>query len=192
MFMSCFFFFPTALDTVISSSIEIEGELSEAEGYLRAMDIEFRSMASSDKRMAQQKVTDYREELKRLHQNFQSAKFNAESIALKAGPSSRGKLLNANQKLDNSTAALEQSRMLIAQAENTGNVILSDMESQKELLTDAKGKVKETKDFTVEARRVLKSMGNRAIMHKICVIFTVIALAGAIGAVAYYGFVKKN
>lgn len=156
------------------------------------MDIEFRSMASSDKRSAQQKVTDYREELKRLHQNFQSAKFNAESIALKAGPSSRAKLLNANQKLDNSTAALEQSRMLIAQAENTGNVIITDMESQKELLTDARTKVKETKDFTVEARRVLKSMGNRAIMHKICVMLTIIGLAGAIGAVAYYGFAKKN
>jgi hypothetical protein len=183
--------FSIAADVVISSSIEIEGELSEAEGYLRAMDIEFRSLASADKRSAQQKVNDYREEIKRLHQQHQSSKFNAESIALKAGPSARGKLLTSNQKLDQSTAALEQSRMLIAQAENTGNVILTDMESQKELLTDAHGKVKETRDFTVEARRVLRSMGNRAIMHKLCVMLTIVGLAAAIGAVAYYGVAKK-
>lgn len=176
---------------MIQASVEIEGELSESEGYLRAMDIEFRTMASADKKSAQQKVTDYREEIKQLHQSFQNAKFNAESLALKAGPSSRSKLLNANQKLDQSTATLEQSRMLIANAENTGNTIITDMENQKELLTDARGKVKETKDFTSEARRVLRSMGNRAIMHKLCVMFTIVVLAGAIVGIGYYGFASK-
>ena len=72
------------VDTVISASVEIEGELAEAEGYLRAMDIEFRTMTSADKTKAQQKVNEYREEVKTLQQNYQTAKFNAESIALKA------------------------------------------------------------------------------------------------------------
>ena len=67
-------------------------------------------------------------------------------------------------------------------AENTGNTIITDMENQKELLTDARTKVKETKDFTTEARRVLRSMGNRAILHKLCVMFTILVLAGIIAS----------
>ena len=74
-----------SVDTVISASVEIESELSEAEGYLRAMDVEFRTMSSVEKKGAQQKVTDYREEYRNLTSSFQSEKFKAEATALK-GP----------------------------------------------------------------------------------------------------------
>lgn len=59
---------------------------------------------------------------------YQSVKFNAESLALKGGSSARTKLLNANQKLDQSTATLEQSRMILAQTEIIGTTIITDME----------------------------------------------------------------
>jgi vesicle transport through interaction with t-SNAREs protein 1 len=177
---------------VISSSVEIEGELSEAEGFLKAMDVEFRTMASSDKRLAQQKVTEYKEEYKQLSQNFQTAKFNAESQALKGGNTARNKILTANQRIDQSTVTLEQSRMLLAQTENIGNTIITDLENQKETLLDAKTNVKDTKQITVEAKNVLVIMGNRAVIHKICISFTILILFGAIIGVAYYGFVQKK
>lgn len=178
------------LDKIISSSVEIEGELSEAEGYLRAMDVEFRTMSSADKRSAQQKVADYREELRRLQQNFASSKSNAEAVALTKGPAARSKLLNANQRLDESTAVLEQSRQLVAQTETIGNTVITDLSSQREKLVDAKEKVQETRNFTTEARRVLRMMGNRAIMHKIFVSVLIVGLAAAIVAVGYYGMSK--
>jgi uncharacterized protein YdcH (DUF465 family) len=155
------------------------------------MDIEFRTMTSADKRSAQQKVNEYREELKNLQQNYQTTKFNAESIALKTSPASRTKLLNANQKLDNSTNTLEKSRQVIANTEKVGETIITDMENQKELLKDARTKVKETKTFTSEARRVLRQMGNRAILHKIFIYFLILGLFAAIIATGYYGIVKK-
>jgi vesicle transport through interaction with t-SNAREs protein 1 len=178
------------VDRIIASSVETEGELSEAEGYLRAMDVEFRTMSSADKRRAQQKVTEYREEFRRLQLNYQSSKSTAENVAMSKGPAVRSKLLNANQRLDESTLTLEQSRQIIAQTENIGNAVITDLSTQKEKLVDAREKVKETKDFTTEARRVLRMMGNRAIMHKICVAFTIVALGGAIVATAYYGLAK--
>ena len=180
------------VDLVISSSVEIEGELSEAEGYLKAMDVEYRTMSSADKRAAQQKVTDYKEEYRMMQSNYQTAKFQAESLALKGGPSSRTRLLQANQRLDHSTATLEQSRRLVGQTEKIGDSILADMEMQKETLMDAQSKVKETKGFTVEAKRVLRLMGNRAFMHKCCVWFTIIFLAAIIGVVAYFGFIQRQ
>lgn len=154
------------------------------------MDVEFRTMSSIDKKSVQQKVQEYRDELKSLQNSFQTTKFNAEALALKSGPSSRQRLLTANQRLDQSTATLEQSRQLIAQTEKVGDNVLADLENQKETLMDARDKVKETKDFTTEARRVLKTMGNRAILHKICVMFTIVALLGAIIGVGYYGVTK--
>jgi vesicle transport through interaction with t-SNAREs protein 1 len=148
-------------------------------------------MKSSDKRSAQQKVTEYREELKNLQQNYQTSKFNAESIALKSSPAARNKLLTANQKLDQSTTTLEQSKQIISQTEKVGETIMTDMENQKEKLMDATQKVKETRDFTSDARRVLRRMGHRAVLHKIFVYMTVLGLAAAIVAVGYFGLVNK-
>lgn len=181
------------IDTVISATVEIEGELSEAEGYVRAMEIEFRTASTADKK---KKVADYKDEYKSLYENFQSAKRTAESSALKSSGNSaaaRNKLLTANQKLDQSTATLEASRQLVHQTENIGNTILDNMEAQKETLTQAQEKVKETKGFTDQARNVLRQMGNRAVMHKICVMFTILVLLGAIVGMIYYKFVgSKN
>jgi len=179
------------VDSVISTVVDMEGELSEAEGYLRAMDIEFRSMATSDKRSSQQKVTEYREELRNLHNSFQTSKANAEALALKSSSSARTKLINLNQKLDASTATLEKSRAIIADTENIGDQIITDMESQKEKLQDAKEKVKDTKSLTSEARRVLRTMGYRNVMHKICVACTIVILFGAIVGIGYWVFASK-
>eukprot|EP00429_Kryptoperidinium_foliaceum_P122306 CAMPEP_0176330476 /NCGR_PEP_ID=MMETSP0121_2-20121125/76046_1 /TAXON_ID=160619 /ORGANISM="Kryptoperidinium foliaceum, Strain CCMP 1326" /LENGTH=72 /DNA_ID=CAMNT_0017673275 /DNA_START=54 /DNA_END=268 /DNA_ORIENTATION=+ len=72
-------------------------------------------------------------------------------MALKGGPNARSKLLNANQRLDSSTATLEQSRNILYQTENIGDAVITDLESQKEKLVDAREKVKDTKRFTVDA-----------------------------------------
>ena len=50
-----------------------------AEGYLKAMDVEFRTMASADKRTAQRKVVDYQKEYDRLSVRFNASKTKAES-----------------------------------------------------------------------------------------------------------------
>ena len=178
-------------DTVVSQTVEIEGELSEAEGFLRAMDVEFKTMAASDKRNSQQKVTDYRAELKTLQSNFLNTKFNAESLSLKGGANARAKLLNANQKLDSATATLEQSRNILYRTEAIGDTIITDLEGQKEMLVDARDKVKETKQFTLDAKGILRMMGNRALMHKACVMLTIVLLFGAIIGIGYYGIIAK-
>ena len=65
------------------------------------------------------------------------------------------------------------------------------MEKQKETLIASKKKVQETKQYTVDAKRILVIMGNRAIMHKVCVFITCVILFAAIIAVGYEGFGKK-
>lgn len=183
------------IDTVISTNVEIEGELSEAEGYVRAMEVEFRTMASSDKKTVQQKVNDYKKEFGEMMNNFKAVKRQAEATALKSNgntPSARTKLLTANEKLDNSTATLQKSQQILAETEGLGDKIISNMESQKETLVGAKEHVEGTKDVTDQAKRILRSMGNRAIRHKLCVMLTILILFGAIVGIAYYKFVKNG
>lgn len=182
------------VDNFISTSVDIEGELSEAEGYLRAMDVEFRTMSSVEKRSTQQKVSDYKEELKSLQGQYQSLRTQIEAGLLKGNvdDATRNKLLSTNEKLDQSTATLELTRMILAETDQMGGQILVDMDNQKKLLIESNQKVKDTKGFTVEARRVLKIMGNRAIMHKIGVGMCMLGLLAAIIGVGYVGFVKKK
>ena len=173
--------------------MDIESEIAEAEGYVKAMDVEFRSMPSADKKSVAEKISGYKDELQELIKSFANVRHEAELKALKKDSSARTRhLLSANQKLDNSTSLLERSRMMIAQTELVGNNITADLESQKETLIGAQAKVYETKEITDDARGVLTSMGNRALYHKCCVLFVIVFLAAMIGIVLYFGFVQKK
>jgi vesicle transport through interaction with t-SNAREs protein 1 len=156
------------------------------------MDTEFRGLLGSDKKAAGAKVTEYREEYRLIVENFKATRAKAEAAALTSSNGAREKLLTANQKLDRSTAALEQSRMLVAQTEGIGNTITSDLESQREMLQSAKTKVQETKQFTYSAKGVLQVMSRRNVYHKIILICIILALFAGIVTIIYFGFVKKK
>jgi vesicle transport through interaction with t-SNAREs protein 1 len=156
------------------------------------MDTEFRGLLGSDKKTAGAKVAEYREEYRQIAENFKAARAKAEAAALKSSNGAREKLLNANQTLDRSTAALEQSRMLVAQTEGIGNTITSDLESQREMLQSAKTKVQETKQFTYSAKGILQVMSRRNVYHKIILIVIILALFAGIITILYFGFIKKQ
>lgn len=92
------------------------------------MEVELRNLSSQDKRSCQPKADDYKEEIELMKARFQTAKFNAESTALKSNNGARSKLIAANQKLDQSTASLEQSRQILARTEDIGGTIITDLE----------------------------------------------------------------
>ena len=156
------------------------------------MDTEFRAMVANDKKAAGAKVTEYREEYRQILENFRNTRSKAESAALKSGSGARDKLINANQRLDHSTATLEQSRMLVAQSEQIGTGIATDLQRQKETLVSAKEKVQETKAFTTDAKGILQIMGRRNVYHKIIMMVIIICLFGAICATFYYGFIANK
>ncbi len=143
-------------------------------------------------RLASQKVSDYRDEYKQLIQLFQTTKQKAENLALQSGAGSRNKLISANQRLDQSTLTLENSRQIIAQTEGIGNAIVTDLESQKEQLKHATSNAQEIKQFTFDAKGILRSMGRRAIIHNLCMMFTILILFGVICVIIYYGFIRNK
>lgn len=185
-------FLNICIDTIISVSVDVEGELGEADAYMKALEAEFRTMMTGDRRANQAKLTEFKNELNNLHANYSRVKMEAEQDALKNGSTARAKMTAANTKLDQSTKTLESSRMLVAQTEGIGNTIISDLEGQREQLTDAQTKVEETKQYTVDAKQVLKDMHRRAIIHKVLVYVIIVILFGVIVCEIYFGFMKKK
>jgi len=172
--------------------VDIEIEISEARGYLKALEVETKSVITSDKRGMVSKVSGYTGELNTTEENYKKAKFDAEMKCSKNGAGDRERLVRNNDRLDNSTRTLENSRMIAAQTSQIGNVIMTDMESQREQLEDAHSRVKETQQYTMDAKGVLKMIYTRAVVHKICVYFTIVLLFSLIIIVIYYGWLKSN
>jgi vesicle transport through interaction with t-SNAREs protein 1 len=102
--------------------------------------------------------------------------------------STRAKLMASNQKLDQSTELLQQSKRLVGETEQIGDTIISDLEAQKEKIYMAQENVEDTKQYTVDARALLRMMSTRNVIHKLCVYGTIVILAAIIGAIGYFGF----
>jgi hypothetical protein len=68
----------------------------------------------------------------------------------------------------------------MAQTLEVGNTAIDDTESQTKTLRGALDKVKETKQFTIDAKGVLTTMGRRAPIHKICIYSIIILLLDSI------------
>ena len=178
------------INRIIATSVEIEGEISDAESYVRAMDVEQRNIMGADKRDFVERVRNYKQEFKHMSNRFNSVKYQAESEAVKKGSSdSRAKLLSANSKLDKSSDTLLQSRALVRETEDVGTAILTDLKEQKETLQGAETNVHETRGFTLEARRILKRMRERAFWNKACIYIWIVILFISICCIIIFGFI---
>jgi len=52
--------------------------------------------------------------------------------------------------------------------------VVSNLKTQRENLVDADEKVRDAKKITIDAKYVLRMMGNRALMYKACVMLTIL------------------
>lgn len=190
-----------------SALVQGEIDIAEAEGYIKAMEAEVRSLGAAEKRSAQNKLDRYRADLQALRRDLQRAQLSndpagavgAGAFSLAPGTGAAGltdqqaqTLLAHNDILDGATRDLEESRRLIADSEAVNAGTLSLLEEQQETLVRAGDDVKATRGYTREAQRVLRTMGNRAIMHKLCLYLTIVILLVLIGVVSYYLYIKPD
>lgn len=156
------------------------------------MEVQYSIVKSNDYNgKMQQRLDDYKDEYTQLIKKYKLVKGNAETRAANGQSGRRAQLMAGNQKLDQSTSVLENSRKILYDTEKLGDTVLSDLESQREKLLSAQEKVQDTTTITFSAKNVLRQMGNRAIREKICIIFTILVLLIVIGVILYYGAYKK-
>ena len=99
-----------------------------------------------------------------------------------------GSAWDAASSLNRSTQLLENSMRVIGETETIGDSVSSDLESQRAQLINAHGKVSEMRQFTGDARTILRSMGRRAIMEKCVLVGIILVLIVSIILVVYYRF----
>jgi hypothetical protein len=97
-----------------------------------------------------------------------------------------------HRSLDQATSTLEGSRILVADSERVGGLIIADLESQREKLLGAQGNVQTMQSSTASAKKVLSSMSSRALTLKVFLVFINFLLGCLIGMLVYYGLVKHK
>ena len=164
---------------------------------LRAMDVEFRTMVSSDKKSASSKVIHYRDEVRKATAYLRTLKDSVNLSYLKSeSEQSRKTAMNRkkgenhiNTKIDNSlnnaTQALENSRKLVANSEDIGTNILLTLEDQREKFDQVESQLKGTKSTADRARRILRSMAIKALLNKFFLYIVIVFLAFLISVCAY-------
>ena len=177
--------------------------LQDATEALRHMDMESRQQGPSEKQRMQAKIRTYRNDITTLKKDLTREELlgeRQEQYDQQRGGGSYGKL-NGGQRdrldatsarLDGTTATLHAARQQVAETEGIATGVSDNLRSQREQLLNAHGRVRETTQYTQDARSVLKAMGRRAITNKIVLWLVILALFAAIIAVADHKFGSKH
>ncbi|XP_077541857.1 vesicle transport through interaction with t-SNAREs 1a isoform X3 [Haemaphysalis longicornis] len=155
---------------------EVERHLEEANELLEQMELEVRTLPVGTRPKYQNRVKSYQAELSRLRKEYQRAR-----IAFCDEVKSREELLNDDnyttddqrqrlldntERLDRSTRLLKGGHKLALETEKVGAAILSDLSAQRETITRAREKVKETDHDIGKSSHVLSGMMRRAMQNR--------------------------
>lgn len=174
--------------------MECEDELSEIEGFWKAMEDEVQDMISTDKQYNKRKLDGYAAELKQLRDVYGELRNKSNIVSQNNDVNSinRRALLDANDRLDKSTKSIQKSQFSINDTEQVGYVIIADLENQREKLTGAGVNVDDTKGITFNARRVLNQISNRVLMQKLTLLTLILILFCVIWLLMYYGILSRK
>lgn len=81
---------------------------------------------------------------------------------------------------------------MVAETEQIGISVLDTLAQQRESLLASHDKVRETRELTTDARRVLQRMTRRILTNRIVLYTVIVALALAICLVIYYDFIRPH
>lgn len=172
--------------------IDVENELGESDAYLKAMDTELRGPELNQRRDMSDRLMQSRSTYNLLVKEFNGLRHRIDLAFLTETGKQGERQRTLNDRLDNTTLLLQQSKASINHSETIGQDVMSELNSQKETLLGAHNRVKETKQFTSDAHTILRTMSSRAAMQKVCLYFTIVALLAVDVTVAYFLFIKPH
>ena len=91
-----------------------------------------------------------------------------------------------------SSMHLEESRRLVSETEAIGINVLDNLAEQRESLLHARDKVKETNEYTNDARKILKRMTRRMLTNRIVLWLIIGVLGVSICMVFYHNFLAPH
>ena len=153
------------------------------------------------------KLRDYKSELARLKRESQLASRAANEAnnrsQLLAGAelddsgaptssSQRDRMAQATQQLDRTGNRIQDGKRTLLETEDLGVSILQDLHRQRDTISSAREHIHAADDTIGRSRKILQSMGRRAMANKAMLYGIIAMLFGAILLVAYFKLFRSS
>ncbi|KAG0450162.1 hypothetical protein HPP92_026891 [Vanilla planifolia] len=181
---------------------EIKSGVEDAEGLIRKMDLEARSLQPSVKVTLLSKLREYKSDLNNLKSEVKritsaNARSSAREELLESGMADalavstdqKGRLLASTERLNQSSERIKESRRTMLETEDLGVSILQDLHQQRQSLLHAHNTLHGVDDNIGKSKKVLTSMSRRMDRNKWIIGGLIFALVLAILLVLYFKLV---
>ncbi|XP_020264156.1 vesicle transport v-SNARE 11-like isoform X1 [Asparagus officinalis] len=182
---------------------EIKSGVEDAEGLIRKMDLEARSLQPSVKAGLLAKLREYKSDLNNLKaevKRITSANLNkatreellesgmADTLAFNVQVSAdqKGRLIMSTDRLNQSSERIKESRRTMLETEELGVSILQDLHQQRQSLLHAHNTLHGVDDNIGKSRKILTAMSKRLDRNKWIIGSVIIALVLAILLILYF------
>ncbi|XP_063708627.1 vesicle transport through interaction with t-SNAREs homolog 1A-like [Culicoides brevitarsis] len=180
----------------------IDTLLQEAGETLEQIGLEIRDSDPGARPGLTYKLNCYNAELKRLQNEFTMAKSNKNTVNagfdddeyddVNVTEDQKRRLLDNSERLERSGNQLTNAYRIAVETEEIGNSVLRDLENQRETLTRARGRLRDTDAELGRSGRLLNTMIMRHMRDKFVLIGIGAVFLLVICVSVYFSFTKKE
>ncbi|KZC14765.1 PREDICTED: vesicle transport through interaction with t-SNAREs homolog 1A [Dufourea novaeangliae] len=180
---------------------DVDRQIEEAQELLEQMELEVRGVNRTARDRLRGRVESHRAELKRLTQEFQSAKKpREESIEINKEDSwessitedQKKRLLDSSEQIERSGRTLQNGYRMVLETEEIGSQVLKELHSQRETIQRGRGRLRETDAELGRGSRLLSGMIFRNLQQRIILAAVALTLIIVGCVVVYYSFKSKS
>lgn len=180
---------------------DVDRQIEEAQELLEQMELEVRGINGTARDRLRGRVESHRAELKRLTQEFQTAKKPKEdAIEITVDESwdnnvtedQRKRLLDASERIERTGRTLQNGYRMALETEEIGSQVLKELHEQRETIQRSRGRLRETDAELGRGSRLLSGMIFRSLQQRIILAAVVLVLIIVACIVIYYSFKSKS
>ncbi|DAZ97885.1 TPA: hypothetical protein N0F65_012148 [Lagenidium giganteum] len=171
-----------------------EGNISEAERYLRILESESRAGDSQERRKMHQQLRTCKSQVDKLKSNLERSKLLADSQQRlndrPANGTAKDNAIRYQQRLDRTGNHLQDAQGIIQQTEAIANNVTNNLQHQREQLINVRDNVDHAHADTQQAGQHLNSLKRKTFSKILCLYFVIFCLVVAIIYKIYDKFIK--
>ncbi|KAK8746605.1 hypothetical protein OTU49_017101, partial [Cherax quadricarinatus] len=183
---------------------DVENLVGEAKELLERMELEVRDLEPAQREKLGGRIKSYQVELKRLEGEYSRVKLSATTneasmraelledgyAGVSVGEEQRQSLLDNTETLERTSVRLSQGHKIALETEHIGAQILNDLYSQRQTISHAQERLRETDADLDQSSRVLNTMLRRVLQNRF-ILYAAFIAVGLVIALAIYFSVSR-
>ncbi|KAG7160793.1 vesicle transport through interaction with t-SNAREs homolog 1A-like [Homarus americanus] len=183
---------------------DVEKLVEEAKELLERMDLEVRDMEPVQREKLGGRLKSYQVELKRLEGEYSRIKSSMSNEAsmrselledcqagMSVGEEQQQSLLDNTESLERTSTRITQGSKIAVETEHIGAQILNDLYSQRQTISHARERLRETDADLDQSSRVLNTMLRRVLQNRF-ILYTVLGIVAIVIIFAIYYSVSNG